>query len=298
MPVRSNVTRSVADRDPRRDPDRLVAHAVVVQVVGRLDRAAAAGRAMRRDRAPARVGEQVVDAAFDGLGSPRSSISSPSRRRPTVTLASWARRSPSVSRGERTLASEHRQHAGVDHAVVHDPDRRDDQALLDLLAVEADAPRRPAADVDVMGHRDRVRERPAVDDQRRDEADVVEVEPAEVAVVAQDRVAGLERRAVPRQDARARSGPASRGGSAGRTTARPIRACPSSSAHEKSSRVLMLVEYAARRRVTLISSVIPVSAWRKISRRSASVAGRWRSWPSSVAVMPRRLAARGRRAGR
>ena len=49
-----------------------------------------------------------------------------------------------------------------------------------------------------------------------------------------------------------------------------IRACPSSSAHEKSSRVLMLVEYAARRSVTLISSVMPVRAWRKISSRRAS----------------------------
>ena len=60
----------------------------------------------------------------------------------------------------------------------------------------------------------------------------------------------------------------------------------------------MLVEYAARRRVTLISSVIPVSAWRKISRRSASVAGRPVVMAGPFAVMPRRLAARGRRAGR
>ena len=131
------------------------------------------------------------------FAAPRCSISSPSRRRPIVTAASWARRSPSLSRGERTFARRSAEERLVDDAFAHDPDRRDDQPLLDLLAPEADAAGRPAADVHVMRHRHGVRERLAVHDQRRDEADVVEVQPAEVAVVAEDRVARAQvRRAV------------------------------------------------------------------------------------------------------
>ena len=118
------------------------------------------------------------------------------------------------------VGDEHVEHARVDHAVVHDPDRRDDQPLHVLLAVETDAPWRPAADVDVVGHRDRVRERPAVEDERRDQADVVEVQAAEMAVVAQEGVARLERRRRIARGSPGRSGPASRGGSAGRTTGR------------------------------------------------------------------------------
>ena len=164
----------------------------------------------------------------------------------------------------------------VDDALAHEPDRRDDQALLDLLAPEADAARRSAADVHVVRHRHRVRERRAVHDQRRDDADVVEVQAAEVAVVADEDVAGRRPLgAVGRDDVRARSGRSCPGGSAARSTGRWSARWPSRSEHEKSSRVLMLVEKAARRSATLISSAIPVRACRKISsvRGAADTAG-------------------------
>src|SRR4051794_14606148 len=58
----------------------------------------------------------------------------------------------------------------------------------------------------------------------------------------------------------------------------------------------MLVEYAARRRVTLISSVIPARTWRKISSRRVSaeaggsvigrVAGQRRSCAMRTGVSP------------
>ena len=77
----------------------------------------------------------------------------------------------------------------VDRAVPHEQRRRDDEPFLDVLLVEADAARRPATDVEVVGHRRDVRDDPAVAEDRHDRRDVVEVDAAEVAVVADEAVA-------------------------------------------------------------------------------------------------------------
>src|SRR5262249_44338979 len=55
-----------------------------------------------------------------------------------------------------------------------------------------------------------------------------------------------------------------------------VRSSGSKNAQEKSPRVLMLVEYAARRSVAPISSVIAVSALRSTSNRTGSMAMRAR----------------------
>ena len=130
-----------------------------------------------------------------------------------------------------------------DHAVLDQLDRRDDDPFLEDLLEGADAGRRAAADVDVVGEAGDVAEDLALVHERRDEGHVVEVPATDVRVVDQDRVTRSEAlRAVVGDRRRAPAGRASRGGSAGRTTGRWRASCASKNAHEKSARVLMLVE--------------------------------------------------------
>ena len=78
----------------------------------------------------------------------------------------------------------------VHAAVDQHPRRRDDQALLEDLLEQADAARRAAADVDVMGQGGGVGHQVIAVVNRRQQAHVIEVQAAEVAIVAQDAVAG------------------------------------------------------------------------------------------------------------
>ena len=123
-------------------------------------------------------------------------------------------------------------------------DRRDDQALLDVLVVDADAARRPAADVEVVGHRRGVRDDPAVaEDRAATVATSLRWMPAEMAVVADDPVAGAE----PVGAVGARGSRGTKWASVPRWAGWPndwamIRPAGSTTAHEWSRRVLMLVE--------------------------------------------------------
>ncbi len=133
--------------------------------------------------------------------------------------------------------------------VVHDRpaldelDRRDDHALLEHLLEGADRRGRAAADVDVVREVRDVAEQLAVDVDRRDQADVVQVHAARVRVVRDDHVARA--RGSRRRSARIACGTCS--------TIEPrctgcVNACAterssaSKNAHEKSERVLMFVE--------------------------------------------------------
>ena len=70
--------------------------------------------------------------------------------------------------GRLVLGADLRQHqpedVGHDLAAAHQLDRRDDDPFLEHLAEGADAGRRSAADVDVMGQVGDVAEQPPVDD--------------------------------------------------------------------------------------------------------------------------------------
>ena len=90
------------------------------------------------------------------------------------------------------LRQDQREDVVDDRAALDELDRRDDHALLEDLPERADGRRRAAADVDVVREVGDVAEQLAVVVDRRDQADVVEVDAARVGVVRDDHVAGPE----------------------------------------------------------------------------------------------------------
>ena len=151
----------VVDRDPRRDPDRLVAHAVVVEVVALPRSCPAAGRRWPRSSAGAcsRAGRRCP---CRRPPCPRSSISSPSRAQADASRspAGRAGRPRSRAASGRSSASSRQDGRG----------RRRRSCMIRTGGMIRPSwicsrwrpmlPGRPAADVDVMRHRHRVGERP------------------------------------------------------------------------------------------------------------------------------------------
>ena len=98
---------------------------------------------------------------------------------------------PEVS-GDLTRAPEvgadQREDVGIDLAALHEAHGRDDEPLLVDLARHADAARRAAAHVDMVGDVGHVTEQHALVEDRRDECDVVQVHAAQIGIVDQDAV--------------------------------------------------------------------------------------------------------------
>ncbi len=90
------------------------------------------------------------------------------------------------------LRQDELEDVGHDLPAVDELHRRDDHALLEDLAEGADARRRAAADVDVVGDVGDVAEELAARVDGRDQADVVQVHAARERVVRQQHVAGSE----------------------------------------------------------------------------------------------------------
>ena len=128
-----------------------------------------------------------------------------------------------------------------------------------------------------------IAEPPPADLDRRDDGDVVEVARAAMRVVDDD---GIARPELVRPEfadrVRARSRSSRRDAAGCAKDCAMQRSCVSKNAQEKSARVLMLVENAARRMVTAISSVMLTSALRMTSKVTGSMAGRCDLGPGAL----------------
>ncbi len=186
----SKRTTSGADLDLDLEPHRLVGVPVVV------DGAFGPVRARREPGdlgadAPLRVLEQLLHRSAERrVGeTPGQRLQPPHARCVGRDLGSEVTR-------RLVLRADLRQDQPED--VVHDLPagddlyRRDDHALLEDLLEGADRRRRAPADIDVVREVRHIAEQPAVDMDRRDETDVVQVDAARVRVVRHDRVTGTE----------------------------------------------------------------------------------------------------------
>ena len=84
------------------------------------------------------------------------------------------------------------EYTGVDHPVTHEPHRGNDQPFLVDFARDADAARRAAAHVHMVGDIGHEAENRPVVKNRGDQGDVVEVHAAGKRIVAEQAVAGLQ----------------------------------------------------------------------------------------------------------
>ena len=189
-PLRSKATSVGRDLDPRLQLHRLVG--VAVDVDGALGLVDAVRQ--RRDLgagAPLGVVEQLAHRAGHRL----EAVAADERLQPADAGRVGGDLGAEVASG-LVLGADLRQDQVED--VAHDPParddlhRRDDHALLEHLAERADRRGRAAADVDVVREVGDVAEQLAVVMDRRDQADVVQVDAAREGLVGDDHVAGLE----------------------------------------------------------------------------------------------------------
>ena len=187
-PVDVEVRAVGAERDARLQLHRLVGVAVVVDDALRL---VGAVRQLRElgERAALGVVEQLAHRRRRSSRGRAASTSACTRRTPVLFAAICARKSPAVSCLERICASTSRKTSVDDLPAGDELDGRDDHALLEDLAERADARGRAAADVDVVREVRDVAEQLSVGVDRRDQADVVQVDAARVRVVRQQHVA-------------------------------------------------------------------------------------------------------------
>ncbi len=178
------------DLDPRPEPHGLVGVAVGVdRALGLVD--AERQRGELGPRAPLRVVEQLRHRGHDrGVAVARDERLEPAGPgRVRRDLGAEVTRSL-VLRPD--LREDQLEDVVDDPPGLDDLDRRDDHALLEHLAEGADRGRRAAADVDVVGEIRDVAEQLSVGEDRRDQADVVQVDAARERVVRDDHVAGPE----------------------------------------------------------------------------------------------------------
>ena len=123
---------------------------------------------------------------------PKRSMISLTLRMPVRLDATWARKSPAVSRFDRIWARTSRKHVVDYFPALDELHRRDDDAFLEHLLERAHRRRRSPSDVNVVRQAGRVPGQLAVPVDRPDEADVVEVNAAAVRVVGEDHVARSE----------------------------------------------------------------------------------------------------------
>ena len=269
----------VIDIDPDHDADRLAAEAVVFEAVDRLVSALPEISESRSDTA---LG--VVEDILNGLRKSRRSHRSQYLAETGGSHLGGGDLCIEVA--ARFARCTHVPEDQLDDTPVypaadHELGRRNDQTFLDLFLVQADTTRRTTADIEVMGHRRRVADQFIIGIDRHDNGDIVQVDAAEIGVVANKARAGGELDTMGCQYARHEVH--HRAQMRGLPEDWAItRARASSSTQEWSSLALMLVEKAERCSTTLISSAIASrrlrSALRAASGRATNLAQTCPTW--------------------